>query len=215
MFVPEGRLTEFLKLVHAYAASSVLTYVAEPDDEAKLKELADPDRGIRFRAPVRPTKDKKKFKLKFIVAEAEVDGFKKRVGTIVTLFSVDRQHGELIDSVASVRLAIVQDFWQDRLQFAGPDENIWWEVWLRGKRATASEVHRRFTELARIVGVFTVSNRFVVFPERVVVHARATAKQISSSVDLMAMIGELRKGKELATHYFDLDAKGPAKSVGR
>ena len=184
-----------------------------PNDEAKLKELADPDKGIKFRGPVRPTKDKKKVKLKFIVAEAEVDGFKKKVGTTATLFSEDRQHGELIDSIASVRLAIVEDFWQDRLQFPAPDENIWWEVWLRGTRATASEVHRRFAELARIVGISTVSNRFVAFPERVVVHARATARQISSSVDLMAMIGELRKGKELATHYVDLDAKGQAEFI--
>ncbi len=213
VFVPEGRLTEFLKLVDAYAASIVLTYVAEPNDEAKLKELADPDRGIKFRGPVRSTKDKKKVKLKFIVPLAEVDGFKKRVGTTATLFSEDRQHGELIDSITSVRLAIVEDFWQDRLQFPSPDENIWWEVWLRGRRATAPEVHRRFTELARIVGISTVSSRFVVFPERVVVHARATARQISSSVDLMALLGELRKGKELATHYVDLDAKGQAEFV--
>lgn len=213
VFVPEGRLTEFLKLVDAYAASIVLTYVAEPNDEAKLKELADPGRGIKFRGPVRPTKDKKKVKLKFIVPLLEVDGFKKRVGTTATLFSEDRQHGELIDSIAAVRLAIVEDFWQDRLQFPAPDENIWWEVWLRGRRSTAPEVHRRFTELARIVGISTVSSRFVVFPERVVVHARATARQISSSIDLMAMVGELRKGKELATHYVDLDAKSQAEIV--
>ncbi len=29
----------------------------------------------------------------------------------------------------------------------------------------------------------------------------------------MAMIGELRKGKELATHYVDLDAKGQAEFI--
>ena len=207
VFVPEGKLIAFLKLVDAYAASIVLIYVAEPKDEEKLKELADPDKGIKFRGPVWPTKDKKKVKIKFIVAEAEVDGFKQRVGKTAILFSEGRENGELIDSIASVRLAIVEDFWQDRLEFPAPDENIWWEVWLRGKRATASEDHRRFTELARIVGISTVSNRFVAFPERVVVHARATARQISASVDLLAMIGELRKGKELATNYVDLDAR--------
>lgn len=212
VFVPEGRLTEFLKLVDAYAANIVLTYVAEPNDEAKLKELVDPEKGVKFRGPVRTTHDEK-IKIQFIVAEAEVDGFKRKVGMTATLFSEDRRHGELIDSIAAVRLAIVEDFWQDRLQFPAPDENIWWEVWLRGTRATAPEVHRRFTALARIVGISTVSNRFVAFPERVVVHARATARQISSSVDLMAMIGELRKGKELATHYVDLDAKDQAEFI--
>ncbi len=57
VFVPEGKLSEFLKLVDAYAASIVHTYVAEPADEAKLKALDDPDKGIKFRGPVRPTKE--------------------------------------------------------------------------------------------------------------------------------------------------------------
>jgi hypothetical protein len=173
VFVPEGKLSEFLRLVDAYAASIVHTYVAEPADEAKLKALDDPDKGIKFRGPVRPTKDEK-IAIKFIVAESQADGFKNRVGTLATRSSVSRPNQPPIDSITSVRLAIVEDFWQDRLSFPASDENIWWEVWLRGRRESASEVHRRFTALARIIGISTVSDRFVAFPERVVVHARAT-----------------------------------------
>jgi len=212
VFVPEGNLNAFLKLVYAYASSIVLTVVAEPKDEEKLKELDDPDKGVKFRGPVRATKDGK-IKIQFVVPEAAVDGFKKEVGARATLLPEHRRNEKLIDSIASVRLAIVEDFWQDRLHFPAHDEYIWWEVWLRGTRPTADEVHRRFSELARIVGISTVSNRFVVFPERVVVHAWATARQISSSVDLTAMIGELRKAKELATHYVDLDAAAQAEIV--
>jgi hypothetical protein len=209
VFVPEGKLTKFLKLVEAYAASTVLTYIAEPKDEAKLKALHDPDSGIKFRGPVRKTKEKK-IKLAFVVAEAAVPAFKKKIGAMATLFSESRKHAELIDSIASVRLAIIQDYWQDRLAFPGLHERIWWEFWLHGRRAEAEDVHGRFAEIAGIVGISPVSPRFVAFPERVVVHARATAKQISSSVDLMAMIGELRKAKDLATHYLDLSASEQA-----
>ena len=209
VFVPEGKLTKFLKLVEAYAASTVLTYLAEPKDEAKLKALAEPDKGIKFRGPVRKTKERK-IKLQFVVAESMVPTFKKKAGMMATLFSESRQHAELIDSITSVRLAIVEDFWQDRLAFPGPNEKIWWEFWLHGRRAEADDVHHQFTEIAGIVGIAPVSPRFVAFPERIVVHARATARQISSSVDLMAMIGELRKAKDLATHYLDLSASEQA-----
>ena len=38
---------------------------------------------------------------------------------------------ELIESIASIRLAAVRDFWQDNAPFPGNTENLWWEVWLR------------------------------------------------------------------------------------
>jgi hypothetical protein len=213
VFVPENRLTEFLKLVDAYAASVVLTYLTDPKNEAKLKALANPDKGITFRGPIYKAEDKIRLKMKFIVAEAEVDAFKKKVGTMATLFSEGRQHAELIESISSVRLALIEDYWQDSTPFPGTDEKIWWEVWLRGNRANAAAFHQRFAHIARLVGISAVSKRFVAFPERVVVHVRATAKQLSSSIDLMAMLAELRKGKELATHYVDMDASEQAEFV--
>jgi hypothetical protein len=208
VFVPEGKLTTFLKLVETYASSTVLTYLAAPTEEERLKALSDSETGITFRGPVRHAKidGVSKIKVKFIVADAEVGGFKSRIARRATLLSEDRQHQDLVESITSVRLAIISDFWQDRIPFPGNDETIWWEFWLRGSRTTAPDVHRRFVEIAGIVGIRRVSQRFIAFPERVVVHARATPKQISSSVDLMAMIGELRKAKELASHYLDLAA---------
>ncbi len=192
----------------------MLTFIGDPKDEEKLIALADPDKGIKFRGPVRKARpeDLEKAKLdmsqgikvQFVVAEAEVDGFKKKVGTQAKLFSEDRLNQELIDSIASIRLAIVEDFWQDTLDFPKPDDAIWWEFWLRGSRGTAVLVHRRFTEITSVVGITQVSKLHVAFPERIVVHAIATPKQISASIDLLAMIGELRKGKELASYYVDM-----------
>jgi hypothetical protein len=212
VFVPEGKLTKFLKLVEAYAASIVLTYLGDPKDEATLVALADPDNGSKFRGPVRKTKVEgvAKIKVQFVVAEAQVAAFKAKVGSSATLIDEARPHDDLIDSISSVRLAIVEDFWQDRIDFPKPDEKIWWEFWLHGRRAEADDVHARFTRIAGIVGIAPVSPRYVAFPERIVIHAMATAKQISTSIDLMAMIGELRKAKELASHYLDLSASEQA-----
>lgn len=223
VFVPDGKLNAFLKLIEVYAASVVLIFVGDPDDEEKLKALSDPDNGIKFRGPVFKAKSDDleklkigsapKIKVKFIVAEAEVDGFKKKVSKLATLLSEGRQNQELVDSIASVRLAIIEDFWQDSLDFPKPNEEIWWEFWLHGPRGTADTVHQRFTDIAAAVGINLVSKLHVAFPERVVVHAKATPKQISSSIDLLAMIGELRKAKELASHYVDMEGAEQADFV--
>jgi hypothetical protein len=214
VFVPDGKLSTFLKLVDTYAASIVITYAGKPEDEAMLVALEEPDRGIKFRGPVRPTKidGVNRVKVKFVVAEGEVERFKKKVGKAATLLSESRPHDKLIDSISSVRLALVEDFWQDTLDFPNPDEEIWWEVWLRGTRANATAVHQRFREIADVVGISQVSEVYVAFPERVVVHARATSTQLSA-IDLLAMIGELRKAKVLATYYVDMDASEQAEFV--
>jgi hypothetical protein len=196
VFVPDGKITAFLKLVDAYAASVVLTYHGNPKDGAKLVALANVVNGIKLRKPVRKKKidGVDKVVVKFVVAEAKVAAFKAKVGDLAELFLEARQHEELIDSISSVRLAIVEDFWQDRNPFPAVGEQIWWEVWLRGTRNTAEERHRTFTEIAEVVGIPQVSEVYVAFPERVVVHALATPAQLSA-IDVLAMIGELRKGK--------------------
>jgi hypothetical protein len=56
-------------------------------------------------------------------------------------------------------------------------------------------------DIAAAVGIDRVSDRYVSFPERLVLHAYATARQLSSSARLLTMIAELRKAKELATPY--------------
>lgn len=211
VLVPHGRVAPFLKLLDAYAGSVVLTYIAEPKHRAKLEDFDDPDNGIKLRKPVRVTKQEK-VKVTFIVVEGEVPAFKRKVGTLATLDSETRQNAEFIDSIASVRLAVVEDFWQDRHPFPEAGRPIWWEVWLLGTRAEAAEIHRHFVEIAEIVGMERVSDVYVGFPERVVVHALATAEQLSA-IDLLAMIGELRKGKELATGYADLSGADQAAFV--
>lgn len=105
---------------------------------------------------------------------------------------------ELIESIASIRLAAVRDFWQDTVPFPEPAETIWWEVWLRlSEPETPVDVHARFAALARQRGM-RVSDQFVTFPERVVTLALGNQGQIAPSLDLLSLIAELRKAKELA-----------------
>ena len=86
-----------------------------------------------------------------------------------------RRNQKLIDSVTTIRLAITEDFWQDALPYPRLDEELWWEVWLRGSRQDANEVFHRFTDIAAAIGINRVSDRYVSFPERLVLHAYASA----------------------------------------
>ena len=200
VFVPQGKLGSFLKLVNAYAASVILTFLADAANEQKLKDLADPDNGVKFQAPVRLQKGGK-IKIQFLVDEAKAVAFQAKVGEAGVLLSTTRKSEKLIESIASVRLALVKDFWQDRLPFPAEEAEMWWEVWLHGTRKTATADHARFVELAARVGITKVSPRFVAFPERVVVHTYTSAKRLAASIDLLAMFTELRKAKELAAYY--------------
>jgi hypothetical protein len=211
VFVPEGKLERFLVSVDGYATSVVLTYEAEVGNGGALKALEDPDRDVKFRGPIR---DKNGLaKLRFIMPESERAGFEARVGAIGTLVKVSRPNTEFVESIASVRLALIEDFWQDRRAFPAPDTNLWWEVWLRGNRADAAKVHSRFARIAQIVGVSRVSDRHVAFPERIVVHAFGSARQLAASVDLLSMLAELRKAKILASHFIDRSSADQAAGV--
>ncbi len=206
VFVPEKKLAIFLRLVDAYASSIVLTYLADPADEAKLKALHDEDQDFRFWGPVYKTKDGK-CKFRFVVPEPSVPIFNGLVGKMGTLVSSSRKHQKLIDSVTTIRLALTQDFWQDTLPYPTLDEELWWEIWLRGSRQDANEVFHRFVDIAVAIGIDRVSDRYVSFPERLVLHAYASARQLSSSARLLTMIAELRKAKELATPYVTMSAR--------
>ena len=207
IFVPENKLQIFLKLVDEYAAGAVLTFEAEAKYEEMLKGLAARDEEIKIRGSIKNLKDER-ISVTFIVPEAKADVFiNQEVGRLGNLAFRSSPNEKLIESITSVRLAIVEDFWQDSLEFPTADEEIWWEVWLRGEREKAVDVHKRFIDLAKVVGISRVSNRFVAFPERVVVHARATARQFSDAIDLLAMLAELRKAKEIATDYVEMSSR--------
>ena len=184
----------------------MLTYLADPADEAKLKSLHDEDEGFRFWGPVFKTKDGKR-KLRFVVPEPSVPKFNGLVGKLGTLVSSSRKNQKLIDSVTTIRLAITEDFWQDTLPYPPLDEELWWEIWLRGNRQDANETFHRFVDIAAAIGINRVSDRYVSFPERLVLHAYASARQLSSSIHLLSMIAELRKAKELATPYVTMSAR--------
>ncbi len=110
----------------------------------------------------------------------------------------------LVSSTDSIRRAVMRSFWTDTEAFPAENEPIWWEVWLR---AGNSEEDRQrlladFVQFAGSSGA-RVGQGHLVFTDRTVVLASATAEQLAASVELLDCVAELRKAKELASFFLD------------
>lgn len=147
VFVPEGRLNEFERLIGDYLTKTTPPSLTAPDGHPKNRLL--------------------------------------------------------VESVAAIRRAVLASFWTDTGdEFPADGQSIWWEVWLRvgsDRAATVGEFrkHARQTRLR-------LGNTQLEFADRTVCLAYGTPAQMTSSVDLLDCIAELRKAKELASFFTEM-----------
>lgn len=103
---------------------------------------------------------------------------------------------ELIESIAGIRLAVLESFWTDEPDlFPRAGDAIWWEVWLR--RQPGEDNAAKFTDVSAQLGI-SVDQRRIDFPERTVLLARGTPAQLGGSLDLLDIIAELRLARPTA-----------------
>lgn len=110
------------------------------------------------------------------------------------------KHKRLVESIEAVRMAAVESLWTDTTPLPGDDERVWWEIWIR------DDGEGLVTSLNRAADVagFSLSAERLRFPERVVVTANCTKRQISQSLRLVNSVAELRRAKVTATDYLNL-----------
>ncbi|MDP1822841.1 MAG: S8 family peptidase [Archangium sp.] len=113
----------------------------------------------------------------------------------------ERRHEDMLDPVAVLRLATLRGLWTDA-DDAYPAENelVWWEVWLRRKDGNELGRLMEFAGLKEI----EVAPRRLQFDDRTVTLVRATAKQLSDSIDVLNDLAEVRLAKETATVFADM-----------
>ena len=213
VFVPEGKQTQFVKKLDAYSKTALVTVEAVASSEQQISTLKDKKEKvlIAVRAIGRKEKQERKLTGDWVRATVtcpvnKVDQVEQFLAGFGTVTKIVRKNAPLVESIRSVWLALVDDFWQDAGPPPDPSTALWWEVWLHGRRANAAERFDRFRELATPLGIRTGS-RFIAFPENVVLVAYATAAQFAASIDLLTMFTELRRAKEIATPYVTLSAK--------
>lgn len=113
-----------------------------------------------------------------------------------------RDNRALMDAIQSFRGAALRELWTDTDDQwpASEDEVIWWEVWLP-VRNDRQAVNADFIKLATSADM-QLSSAVLEFPERSVLLAKGSRRQLGGSGLLLNTISELRRAKELAS-FFD------------
>ena len=116
-----------------------------------------------------------------------------------------RDNRRLIDAIQQIRAARLKALWTDSPElFPIPDEgSVWWEVWLPVRR-DRDAVTTAFRNRAEAQGI-EVAEGALDFPERTVLMARASARQMERSMITLNSIAELRRPKDTADFFDSLE----------
>lgn len=109
----------------------------------------------------------------------------------------------LIAKIANLKLATLESLWtSDPDLFPADNQSVWWEVWLR-KAQDVDGLH--FKTIAKKLEI-TVGQRTQTFLDRIVILARATPRQLSSSIDLLGVIAEVRLAEDNPTFFTSMNS---------
>lgn len=191
-------------------ARIVLEVRSEPDFELALDGLEPRSQGVEL-ACVR-NEDNQRVAV-IHVPEGKLSYFVKRVEQYVAeqVKSGKPKNQDLIDRIAEIRLATLRSFWTDEgHDFPQDDRPVWWEVWLRSESDQGP--WETFRMLAQAAGL-RVGTETIRFPDRLVGLCSGTATQLSSSADILDLLGEIRRAKENPAGFLALTPREQAEWV--
>ncbi len=184
-------------------------FESEPDVALNLPTLEDAAQGIELVAVTHAQTTGKRPQLveraTVFVPEGNAGHFRSRFAEYTASAEADgmRRHSEMIDPVATLRLATLRDLWTDPVDTYPPEhESVWWEVWLRHRDAAEMERLRAFASRKRL----EVGARCLLFEDRTVVLLRASPAELAPSIDVLHDIAELRRAKEPAAVFAAMEA---------
>ncbi len=194
--------------VHSAVPGLYVQFESQPGLPLKLSSLEDARHGIELvavsYAQTEEAEPRRIERATVFVPEGKVKHFVTRFESYAKTTPKskgERRHEDMLDPVAALRLATLRSLWTDATEVYPADgETIWWEVWLR--RQDGNELAR----LMDFAGLkqFEVAARRLQFDDRIVTLVRATAEQISGSLDVLNDLAEVRRAKETATVFSDM-----------
>lgn len=125
------------------------------------------------------------------------------------------RHQALVESIAHIRLAKLEDLWTEtEVPFPAAGEIIWWEAWLR----TGSDGEKRQTRLTKFRtqanrADLSLSPTELHFPEHSVLLINGSCEELTDSVWLLDSLAEVRKAHEAADFFLGIDATEAAEWV--
>jgi hypothetical protein len=149
------------------------------------------------------------------IVEATVYLNRRAISTFLTKISAyisrDTAKGNprnqtLIANIDDVRAAVIESFWQEpELPFPPHDQPIWWEIWLdRNENDDENDPIGPIRTLLNEAEI-QIGTRFLKFPEHFVYLMRGTASQLSKSILYTDLLAEIRKPKETADFFINLE----------
>lgn len=184
-----------------------LEFESDSGHALTLQSLTDPRAGIELVA-IR-SDDVRRVELATVfVPEGKLSTFVKKVERYRdedTKWAKPKNQ-RLVESIADVRLAVLQSFWTDDADlYPRPGTETTWEVWLR----SCDGIEEVIARLDQLDGVRVASPRFD-FVELSVVLVTATPESLAVAPDVLDVLAELRLAKSTAEF---LDRKWDIRAV--
>jgi hypothetical protein len=182
-----------------------LEFAITPGEREAFEKLENRRRGIELVAVRRGTSKggRDRFTATVFVPERSAEYYLGRVEEYRTSETATGRprHEALVARLEAARVGEVRSLFTDPIAtFPAVEREIWWEVWLRnGRRA-------HFDEAAASVEI-PVREHTLVFPEREVVLARASAVTLERLLRNTAAVAELRIAKDQPSVFLDMDAR--------
>ena len=114
------------------------------------------------------------------------------------------RHQKLVANIAHVRLAIMEEFWQEDGPFPDINEDRWWEIWFARIPGEPDPLESALIA-AEVLGLET-GERTLSFSERTVVHVRGTATHVGGLLATNAVIAEVHRPRVIE-EFFGADAE--------
>ena len=179
-----------------------LEFSSAPGCDLALKSLEDKGAGIELAATRTQTNITRAM---VFVPSGQLGFFEKKVEAYLTKTTPkgNPKNKNFVESIAEIRLAVVEGFWtDDPALFPAAEKPIWWEVWLRGEGDHLLASFRRYAQQAKL----DVGDGQLRFPDRLVVLAYGTREQMSGSIEILDVVAELRLAKEVPSTFVRMNA---------
>jgi hypothetical protein len=202
-------------VAHADRDGVYLDFYSEPDFDLVLKSLEARRSGIRLlnvkkegtgtdertRATVYIPRSRSTYFLRKVTAYANETDSRSTTGR--------PKNAKLVESISDVRMAVLESFWQDKMELLPGDVCDWIEVWLSSEDLGIIE---RFQALCRTLGIELGQGRLG-FPERTVCLINATRSDLAQLLELSDNIAEFRSAKEVATFFIEQENRDQSQWV--
>lgn len=185
-----------------------LEFIGKEGYELATNSLESFSKGIRLLNIHSEGKDKKTTRATIFIPNSQRKFFLKKVTDYLdkTRGTDKPANQRLINSIEEIRLAMLESFWQDSIEFLPKDDPVWCEIWLITEN-TLDSANEKCESLFKLCDLYNInhSQNYLAFPERAVILIEANKSQLLELLESSADISEFRLAQETASFWTEMD----------